>query len=82
MRFRAAIVTAGADGVAFCGETGERTILPGLPVTVASTHGAGDTFVGTLAARLALGDAMTAALTAANQEAAKLVATPESARTF
>lgn len=81
-RFRAAVVTAGADGVAFCGETGERTILPGLPVTVASTHGAGDTFVGTLAARLALGDAMTAALTAANQEAAKLVATPESARTF
>ena len=56
--------------------------MPGLPVTVASTHGAGDTFVGTLAARLALGDAMSAALTVANQEAAKLVATPESARTF
>ena len=34
----------------------------GLTVTVASTHGAGDTFVGTLAARLALGDTMSAAL--------------------
>ena len=81
-RFRAAIVTAGADGVAFCGETGERAVLPGLKVTVASTHGAGDTFVGTLAARLAFGDAMSAALAIANQEAAKLVSTPESARTF
>jgi ribokinase len=49
---------------------------------VASTHGAGDMFVGTLAARLALGDAMSSALTVANQEAAKLVSTPESARRF
>ena len=57
-------------------------LCPGLKVTVASTHGAGDTFVGTLAARLALGEAMSGALTVANQEAAKLVATPESARTF
>lgn len=81
-RFRSAIVTAGADGVAFCGENGQRVILPGLPVKVASTHGAGDTFVGTLAAWLALGDTMSAALTVANQEAAKLVSTPESARTF
>ena len=81
-RFRSAVVTAGGDGVACCGESGQRVTLPGLKVTVASTHGAGDTFVGTLAARLAFGDAMSAALTVANQEAAKLVATPESARTF
>lgn len=81
-RFRAAVVTAGRAGVAFCGEGGQRAALPGVPVKVASTHGAGDAFVGTLAARLALGDAMTAALTVANQEAAKLVATPESARSF
>jgi ribokinase len=82
LRFSAAIVTAGGDGVAFCGQGGRPAILPGLTVTVASTHGAGDTFVGTLAARLALGDAMSAALTVANQEAAKLVSTPESARAF
>jgi ribokinase len=81
-RFRAAVVTAGGDGVAFCGERGQRATLPGLKVTVASTHGAGDMFVGTLAARLALGDAMSSALTVANQEAAKLVSTPESARRF
>ncbi len=81
-RFRAVVVTAGADGVAFCGEAGQSATLPGLKVAVASTHGAGDTFVGTLAARLALGDAMSAALTVANEEAAKLVSTPESARTF
>ena len=56
--------------------------LPGLKVKVASTHGAGDTFMGVLAARLALGEAMTAALTIANQEAAKVVSTPESARAF
>ena len=45
-RFRAVVVTAGGEGVAFCGEGGQRATLPGLPVTVASTHGAGDTFVG------------------------------------
>ena len=39
-------------------------------------------FVGALAARLARGEAMSGALTVANLEAAKLVATPESARTF
>ena len=82
LRFKAAIVTAGGDGVAFCGAGGQRAVLPGLKVTVASTHGAGDTFVGTLAARLALGETMSVALAVANQEAAKLVATPESARNF
>jgi ribokinase len=82
LRFKAAIVTAGGDGVAFCGVGGQRAVLPGLKVTVASTHGAGDTFVGTLAARLALGETMSAALAVANREAAKLVATPESARNF
>jgi ribokinase len=81
-RFRAVVVTAGGEGVAFCGEGGQRATLPGLKVKVASTHGAGDTFVGALAARLASGDAISAALTIANQKAAKVVATPESARAF
>ena len=82
LTFRAAVVTAGPDGVAYCGGAAQRAMLPGLPVKVASTHGAGDAFVGTLAARLASGDDMSAALTIANREAAKLVSTPESARTF
>jgi hypothetical protein len=37
-------------------------------------------FVGTLGARLALGDDMRTALSVANQQAAKLVSTPECQR--
>lgn len=79
-RFAAVVVTAGGDGVAFQDEAGEKVSLPSIPVKVQSTHGAGDMFVGTLAARLALGDDMRTALDLANQQAAKLVSTPESER--
>lgn len=81
-RFKAVVVTAGGDGVAFCDRSGRRLSLPGISVAVASTHGAGDAFVGALAARLALGEAPDAALAAANREAARLVATPESRRSL
>jgi ribokinase len=76
----AVVVTAGGDGVALCDATTGVLTLPGIPVRVASTHGAGDAFVGTLAARLALGETMLDALTRANAEAARLVATPEAER--
>jgi len=79
-QFVSMIVTAGGDGVAYHNESGERAALASVPVDVQSTHGAGDMFVGTLAARLALGDDMRAALLSANLAAAKLVATPESER--
>ncbi len=79
-RFKAVVVTAGGEGAVFRGRSGQQLDVPGIPVTVASTHGAGDAFVGTLAARLALADTLAAALTAANQEAARLVATPEGQR--
>ena len=79
-RFAAVVVTAGGDGVAFHDETGVKVSLPSLPVKVQSTHGAGDMFVATLAARLALGNDMRAALGVANQQAAKLVGTPENER--
>ena len=79
-RFKAVIVTAGGDGVAFFDRSGQQTKLPGLPVVVASTHGAGDAFVGTLAARLALGETPGAALDAANREAARWVSVPERRR--
>jgi ribokinase len=79
-RFATVVVTAGGDGVALCDRSGQRLSLPSLPVQVASTHGAGDSFVGTLAARLAAGDAMAVALDLANREAARLVATPERER--
>jgi ribokinase len=79
-RFGAVVVTAGGDGVAFQDEAGAKISLPGVPVKVQSTHGAGDMFVGTLGARLALGDDMRTALSVANQRAAKLVSTPERER--
>jgi ribokinase len=79
-RFGAVVVTAGGDGVAFQNGLGEKVSLPGVPVKVESTHGAGDMFVGTLAARLAMGNDVRTALSVANQQAAKLVSTPECER--
>jgi len=79
-RFGAVVVTAGGDGVAFQDEAGAKISLPGVPVKVQSTHGAGDMFVGTLAARLAMGNEVRTALSVANQQAAKLVSTPECER--
>jgi ribokinase len=76
-RFASVVVTAGGDGVAFQNDVGEKVSLPSLAVKVQSTHGAGDMFVGTLGAKLALGNDIRGALSAANQEAAKLVSTPE-----
>ena len=55
-RFASVVVTAGGDGVAFQDGAGNKVSLPGIPIKVQSTHGAGDMFVGTLAARLALGN--------------------------
>ncbi|SDA78087.1 ribokinase [Mesorhizobium qingshengii] len=75
-----AIVTAGGKGVACCERTGEAFALPAIPVKVVSTHGAGDEFVGALAAGLARGDAMRVAVTAANAASALLVSTPEAER--
>jgi ribokinase len=79
-RFAAVVVTAGGDGVAFQDEAGAKISLPGVPVKVQSTHGAGDMFVGTLAARLAMGNDVRTALSVANQQAANLVSTPECER--
>lgn len=70
-----AIVTAGGSGVAMAGRAGTAA-LPGIPVAVVSTHGAGDMFVGTFAARLARGEAAPDALAAANAAASRLVSTP------
>ena len=78
--FKFVVVTAGGDGVASFGQSSHAYQLPGVRVAVASTHGAGDTFVGTLAARMAVGDLFEAALSIANREAAKLVSTPEEKR--
>jgi ribokinase len=78
--FKCVVVTAGRDGVASFERSGHAFKLPGIKVAVASTHGAGDTFVGTFAAGMALGDPFELALSTANREAAKLVSTSEGKR--
>ncbi|MCF1448149.1 ribokinase [Agrobacterium vitis] len=74
------VVTAGGAGVAYASRGGEEIVLPAVKVKVESTHGAGDMFIGVMAAALATGKSMPDALSLANIEAAKLVATPEAER--
>ena len=80
-RFRTVLVTAGGEGVAFVDRTGAQGRLAGVPVVVQSTHGAGDCFVGALAASLARGEPLQTAVERANNAAARLVSTPEASRT-
>jgi len=79
-RFKSVVVTAGGDGVAYFERSSPSVKLPGIKVVVESTHGAGDAFVGTLAARIAVGDPIDIALSIANREAAKLVSTSQGQR--
>lgn len=78
--YRQAVVTAGGAGVAYAGADGAECMIEALPIKVESTHGAGDEFIGVLAAELASGTAMETALDKANAAAAKLVGTPEADR--
>jgi ribokinase len=75
-----AIVTAGGHGLAIAGRDGARHTVPAHDVVVCSTHGAGDAFVGALAARLAAGEALHTAARYANAAAALVVATPPEGR--
>lgn len=79
-RSRAVVVTAGGEGCAYADTSGVRVSLPAQKVVVASTHGAGDEFIGALAAALWRGGALKAAITAANSAAGLLVSTPEAER--
>jgi ribokinase len=54
--FPGVIVTAGGHGLAAATKAGSSFCVPAQQVTVTSTHGAGDCFVGTFAAALSLGD--------------------------
>jgi ribokinase len=76
-RSRAVIVTAGGEGCAYADNQNRRLSLPARKVTVASTHGAGDEFIGALVAELCRNSGIDAALNAANTAAAVLVSTPE-----
>lgn len=74
------IVTLGGDGLVLASRKSPPMRIPGHPVAVESTHGAGDALIGALAARLADGSSLTDAVRYANAAAAALVATPEPAR--
>ncbi|MGZ2505895.1 ribokinase [Rhizobium leguminosarum] len=78
--FPEVVVTAGGAGVAFSGRDGAEILIAAVKVEVESTHGAGDEFIGVLAAEIASGKTMKAALEKANHAAAKLVGTREADR--
>ena len=78
--FPSVVVTAGGEGVAYADRSGLTFALPGIRVKVESTHGAGDEFIGAMAAALARGAATRDAVSAGNAAAATLVGTPESER--
>jgi ribokinase len=75
-RFPSVVVTAGSEGVAGMVRGVDPITVPALPVTLVSTHGAGDTFVGALVAALATGQPFAECLASANAAAAAHVSTP------
>ncbi len=62
------VVTLGAEGAVVAAD-GQATYLPGLAVKAIDTAGAGDCFIGALAAALFKGETLTAAATFANHAA-------------
>lgn len=70
------VVTAGGHGAAWSERGGQSGAIPGRPVTVVSTHGAGDMFIGTLCHAIAQDTATELALEHANAAAAHHISTP------
>lgn len=72
---RAVVITLGEDGAVF--HEGDGAVhVPAAPVDAVDTVGAGDAFVGVLAARLSLDEGLAAAVRAATLAAAQAVRTP------
>jgi ribokinase len=67
------IVTLGGDGVVVSGSEGDIVEIAAKPIQVTSTHGAGDCFVGVVAAQLAAGRPLIEACRTANDRAADYV---------
>ena len=70
------IITLGAEGYAGISKNGEIFSEPGIKVDVLSTHGAGDSFVGTLAAFICKGEPINIAAQYAQASSALHVKTP------
>ena len=70
---RAVVVTLGKSGALVLGSDGKPRLLPAHEVKVVSTHGAGDAFIGALAAELARGATLREAVTFAQAAAALTV---------
>lgn len=75
-RYPAAVVTAGARGLAGVGADGRAFRLAAEPVPVVSSHGAGDCFTGSLAAALVAGQPLEPACRIAARAAARHVSSP------
>jgi ribokinase len=67
------VITLGGDGLVIGASGSETTEIAALPVRVTSTHGAGDCFVGVLAASLARGKPLVDSCRFANERAAAFV---------
>jgi ribokinase len=67
---RSVVITLGGQGLVVAAKGEAVTELPAIPVHVTSTHGAGDCFVGVLAAELAKGTSLVSACHLANAQAA------------
>lgn len=76
VRVPAVIVTQGARGCTYASRDGSRTTIAAWRVTAVDTTAAGDTFCGVLAARMAAGDSMVTAMTAAAAAAALTTSRP------
>jgi ribokinase len=70
------IVTLGEEGAVVVTRQGDLTRLPALPVTAVDTVGAGDAFVGALAASLAAGDELAVAARRGSAAGALTVTAP------
>jgi ribokinase len=78
----ATVVTAGAAGAVLATRSGRYAAIAGHAVDLVSTHGAGDCFIGTLAAQLAAGADLEAAAGYANATAALRVSALAGSRRF
>jgi ribokinase len=77
---RDVVLTRGGAGLMAMAKDGARFEIPALPVTLLSSHGAGDCFCGALAARLSRGDQLEAACRFASTAAGLFVSMPEDRR--